>query len=125
MKLLLALAVGTVLWLPSTAYSEQKAPCDLSRAPTLAQARVQATCVRASKLANSITNQFGVSTDTRVEADACEVRRRDLAVCEFTIKTGKAKGRSAMTCTGDVSVRGTSRYTRLLRVRLRAAPTCV
>lgn len=120
MKCTLALAVVTVLWLSSVASAASKtAPCNLSKAPTVAQARIQATCVRANKSAKNISDNYGVVTHTFVRSDACEVRSSQLAVCDFTITRQKNSKNRAAICSGDVSIRGQSKDPRLLIIRLR------
>lgn len=112
MTLTLAAGLALALAVPLEASAGPVAPCTLAPASTLAQARIQVTCVAGSKRARKLADAIGRRTRTVVHSDACEQRREGLAVCDFVVTAGRRRW------DGSVSVRGTSRRPALLRVRL-------
>jgi hypothetical protein len=111
--IIVALVVAGLAVAAVAANAEQTAPCDLSPASTVAQARVQATCVAASAVfkANAGTKGWHV----RVPSDSCshiEYIRLPLYNCVFRGAIG------SRSCRGAAYVSGKSRDPAKLRTNV-------
>jgi len=97
---------------PAVASAQDTAPCDSSRAASSAQARVQATCVRASETLKRRADDRGEGYRVRVEANACSLVEGDVYRCRFRGFIGD------LGCRGVVRTTGHSHYPRQHDARL-------
>lgn len=119
----LALAIGFIVVLGTgllVSQSDAATNCDLSPTSSVMQARVNATCYRAHKLAAKIGEDRGVRSRTSVSAEACSAVQENTYLwdCHFAIFLDAGHGFRAQTCGGVVRVRGRSTHPRRLITHL-------
>jgi hypothetical protein len=131
---ILALFIVGLFAAPSSSVANEKQPCDLNVASSVANARIKATCVKANQIAKSqgkdakqnpacppVAGFAHAATCVMVHSDACHRVGDDVFVfdCNYVMEIGATSSVAAVHCNGVIRVRGLSRNPRALHTRSR------